>query len=154
VVVGSDRLGLCLPIHSIHWNFSFFHEMLCFVQWEVGMVQNCMMSMDAAERSDWFNEECTQTSFSSRSGTSLTQSSIKAFYQRRLARRSCRRFRIVLRCTTTSQDLLSFKSKRGTCWRHSRLLRQMLYYLIGVNWERGNLFIQADNPDSNLRERA
>jgi hypothetical protein len=56
------------------------------------------------------------------------------FYHCRLVRWSCRRLRIILPCTITSQDLRSFESKRGTCWKHSRLLGQKLYCLIGVNW--------------------
>jgi hypothetical protein len=96
-----------------------------------------MMSMDVAERPDWFNEESNerlQSSFSSRSGNSLTHSSIKTFYHRHLARRSWRGLRITLTCAITSQNLISFESKRGTCWKHSRLVGQMLYDMIGVNW--------------------
>jgi hypothetical protein len=84
-----------------------------------------MMSMDLAERPDWLNEESKPNRF--HRGLVLLSYTLpsRPYNHRRLARRSFRRSRIILPCTITSQDLLSFESKRGPCWKHSRLLGQM-----------------------------
>jgi hypothetical protein len=95
--------------------------------------------MDIAERPDWSYEERNKrlkTRFSSRSGTSLIQSSIKALFPPPLSKAELQKIEDNIAMHYYISGSSFIRVEEGHLLEAFKIatVGQMLYYLIGVNW--------------------